>query len=228
MPRTVPTCASPRAARYRCRCRTGSRQGRGCTCPATGNGWTTGPSASTRALADLARAGVEIEFPEDPDSQIQALLSQGEGLQVEFKRQLPEDSVESKRTVFKTVAAFANGHGGSIVFGVEKDEATVCGVDDVDLITARDRLAQLARSTVTPAPEVEVAAYEVDGKTLLVLAVARGTDPPYGVTLPGRKDKPVEFYVRRDATTFPARPEEIRTAVLAAAPPPAPATAWGY
>ena len=180
------------------------------------------------ALADLARAGVEIEFPEDPGSQIQALLSQGEGLQVEFKRQLPEDTVESKRTVFKTVAAFANGRGGSIVFGVEKDEATVCGVDDADLITARDRLAQLARSTVTPAPEVEVAAYEVDGKTLLVLAVAGGTDPPYGITLPGRKDKPVEFYVRRDATTFPARPEEIRTAVLAAAPPPAPATPWGY
>jgi predicted HTH transcriptional regulator len=147
---------------------------------------------------------------------------------VEFKRQLPEDTVESKRTVFKTVAAFANSRGGSIVFGAEKDEPTVCGVDDADLITARDRLAQLARSTVTPAPEVEVAAYEVDGKTLLVLAVAGGTDPPYGITLPGRKDKPVEFYVRRDATTFPARPEEIRTAVLAAAPTPVAATPWGY
>ena len=103
------------------------------------------------ALADLAHAGVEVEFPEDPGSQIHALLSQGEGLQVEFKRELPEDTVESKRTVFKTVAAFANGRGGSIVFGVEKYEATVCGVDDADLITAGDRLAQLARSTVTPA-----------------------------------------------------------------------------
>jgi predicted HTH transcriptional regulator len=140
---------------------------------------------------------------------------------VEFKRQLPENSDESKRTVFKTVAAFANGHGGSIVFGIEKDEATVCGLEGIDLIAARDRLAQLARSVVTPAPEVEVRPYEHDGKTLLVLIVSRGTDPPYGITLPGKKDKPAEFYVRRDATTFPARPDEIRNAVLAATPPPA-------
>lgn len=92
---------------------------------------------------------MEVEVPEDPESEIQALLSRGEGLQVEFKRKLPDDSAESKRTVFKTVAAFANGHGGSIVFGIEKDEATVCGLDGIDPITDRDRLTQLARSIVT-------------------------------------------------------------------------------
>lgn len=107
--------------------------------------------------ADLARAGVDVEVPEDLESEIQALLSQGEGLHGEFKRQLPEDSVDSKRTIFKIVAAFANGQGGSIVFGVQKDEATMCGLDGIDLIAERDRLAQLARSIVTPAPEVEAA-----------------------------------------------------------------------
>jgi Putative DNA-binding domain len=181
-----------------------------------------------RAPAELAHAGVEVEIAEDPGSEIQALLAQGEGLQVEFKRQLPENADESKRTVFKTVAAFANGHGGSIVFGVEKDEATVCGLEGIDLIAARDRLTQLARSIVTPAPDVEVQPYQHDGKTLLVLTVGRGSDPPYGITLPGKKDKPVEFYIRRDATTFPARPDEIRNAVLAASPPPAAIPPWGY
>ena len=181
-----------------------------------------------RAPAELAHAGVDVEIAEDPESEIQALLAQGEGLQVEFKRQLPENSDEHKRTVFKTVAAFANGYGGSIVFGVEKDEATVCGLDGIDLIAARDRLTQLARSIVTPAPEVEVQTYELDGKKLLVLTVSRGIDPPYGITLPGRKDKPAEFYVRRDATTFPARSDEIRNAVLAAAPPSAASPPWGY
>jgi Putative DNA-binding domain len=82
----------------------------------------------------------------------QALLSQGEGLQVEFKRQLPENSDESKRTLLKTIAVFANGHGGSIVFGIEKDEATVRGLEGTDLIAARDRLTQLVRSIVTPHP----------------------------------------------------------------------------
>ncbi len=41
------------------------------------------------AQAELERAGVEIELPDDPEAEIQALLSQGEGQQVEFKRQLP-------------------------------------------------------------------------------------------------------------------------------------------
>lgn len=178
-------------------------------------------------IADFARAGVEVEVPDDPGSEIQALLARGEGLQVEFKRQLPESSVESKRTVFKTVAAFANGYGGSIVFGVESDEATICGLDVTDPIAARDRLAQLARAIVTPAPEAEARSYEHDGKALLVLSVSRGTSPPYGITLPGREGKPVEFYVRRDATTFAARPDEIRNAVLAAVPPPAAGPSWG-
>jgi hypothetical protein len=46
--------------------------------------------------------------------------------QAEFRRQLPGDSLDSKRTIFKTVAALANGHGGSKVFGVESDKATAC------------------------------------------------------------------------------------------------------
>jgi predicted HTH transcriptional regulator len=186
------------------------------------------PIGDYRAQADFARAGVEFDFPEDPESEIQTLLSQGEGQRVEFKSQLPRDSDDSKRTVFKTVAAFANGQGGSIVFGVERDEATVCGLDDFDHLKERDRLAQLARSIVTPAPAIEVRQYDVGGKMLLVLAVEPGSNPPYGITLPGKKDKPVEFYVRRDATTFPARPEEIRNTVLATAPPSAPGLPWSY
>jgi predicted HTH transcriptional regulator len=67
-----------------------------------------------------------------PGAEIQALLSQGDGQQIEFKRRLPADLVESKRTVFKTVAALANGSGGSIVFGVEKNDATASGLDGID------------------------------------------------------------------------------------------------
>jgi Putative DNA-binding domain len=80
---------------------------------------------------------VDIELPDDPEAEIQALLSQGEGQQIEFKRQLPQDTTESKRTVFKTVAAFANGYGGNMVFGIEKDEATVCGLDGIDSLGER-------------------------------------------------------------------------------------------
>jgi hypothetical protein len=172
---------------------------------------------------DLARTGVEVEVSDDPESVIGALLAGGEGSSTEFKRQLPGDSDESKRKVFKTAAAFANGHGGNLVFGVESDEATVCGVEDCDLIKARDRLAQLAWTLITPSPVVEVRLYEVDGKMVLVMTVEKGSAPPYALKI---KDR-AEYYVRRDATTFPARPEDIRASVLASAPQPAQSTPWG-
>jgi hypothetical protein len=75
-----------------------------------------------------------------------------------------------------------------------------------------------------PAPVVEVRSYDVAGKTVLVLSVERGDSQPYGLLHGGR----VEYFVRRDATTFPARPEDIRSSVLASASVPAPAGQWGY
>jgi hypothetical protein len=172
---------------------------------------------------DLARTGVEVEVPDDPESVIGALLAAGEGSSTEFKRQLPGESDEFKRKIFKTAAAFANGNGGNLVFGIESDEATVCGVEDCDLIKARDRLTQLAWTLITPSPVVEVRPYEVDGKTVLVMAIEKGGAPPYALKI---KDK-VEYYVRRDATTFPARPEDIRASVLASVPQSAPSNRWG-
>jgi hypothetical protein len=172
---------------------------------------------------DLARTGVEVEVPEDPESVLDALLAGGEGPMTEFKRQLPEDNDDSKRKVFKTVAAFANGQGGNLVFGIESDEASVCGVDDANLIKARDRLTQLAWTLITPSPVVEVRTCNVAGKTVLVMSVERGSSPPYGLKIRER----IEYYVRRDATTFPARPEDIRASVLVLAPAPAQTSLWG-
>ena len=60
-----------------------------------------------------------------------------------------------------------------------------------------------------------------------MLAVSRGASPPYGIIVPGKAGKPIEFYVRRDATTVPARADEIRNAVLAAQPPLLSAPHWG-
>jgi predicted HTH transcriptional regulator len=97
------------------------------------------------------------------------------------------------------------------------------GVEGGDLIKARDRLAQLAWTLVIPSPVVEVRPYEVDGKTVLVMTVEKGAAPPYEVKIKGQ----AEYYVRRDATTFPARPEDIRASVLRSAPQPVQATWWG-
>ena len=54
--------------------------------------------------------------------------------------------------------------------------------------------------------DVTVEDHQVDGKTILVLHVAPGPVPPYGIAADkGSRDKP-EFYVRRGSSTFPASP----------------------
>jgi Putative DNA-binding domain len=157
---------------------------------------------------ELAEAGVNLILPEDPESQIQALLAAGEGPTVEYKRELPGDSTEAKRKVLKTVAAFANGESGDIVFGMDPDEVTVYGLGSQNVgPTARDRIGNLIHSIVVPTPEFQVRHYSIDGKNLLVLSVRQGRGGPYGLQF--GKAQP-EFYVRRGSNTYPAGQDDIR------------------
>src|SRR5262249_58800281 len=134
---------------------------------------------------------------------------------VEYKRLIPTgaDSPDAKRKVFKTVAAFANGDGGDVVFGVEPDEVTVCGILG-DVQQERDRLGNLVRSIVVPTPDFVVQPYEVDGKAILALTVHPGTSGPYGIRF---GNGVVECYVRRGASTYPATQDEIRSVAHAQA-----------
>jgi hypothetical protein len=67
----------------------------------------------------------------------------------------------------------------------------------------------------------------VPGAEVLGGVVVSGDLAQVVVDVPGRDVMPVEFYVRRDATTFPARADELRNAVLAAAPEDPAAAPWG-
>ena len=57
-------------------------------------------------------------------------------MHLEYKEKLPDNTTE-KRTVFKTIVAFANGDGGSMLFGVT-DDGTIAGLNG-DLSVQRRR-----------------------------------------------------------------------------------------
>jgi hypothetical protein len=144
---------------------------------------------------------------EQPELSLQLLISSGEGEQIEFKSQLPKDnSGESRRTMLKTVAAFASGRGGTILFGVS-DDGTIAGLDPADVDAQRDRLVHMIRDLISPEPTYTIRTHEVDDRVVLALEIQRGTRGAYAVF----PNKP-EFYVRRGATTYRARVEEIATA----------------
>ena len=132
-------------------------------------------------------------------------MTQGEGLNLEYKEKLPDTNSE-KRKVFKTVVAFANGGGGTIVFGVEDETHEVKGLSGTPAIERR-RLNDFVRDLVTPSPRVRIESGTHEGRDLLVLHVQAG-----GGTIHWRlvleANKP-EYYVRRDGSTYYARPDDL-------------------
>jgi len=156
---------------------------------------------------------VETELPRDPIAELSLLAAQGEGPHLEYKEKLP-DSRDEKRHVFKTVVAFANGDGGTLLFGVG-DGGELRGVKD-KLPEGRRRLNDLLRDLVDPSPQVRIEAHQLDGKKILLLEVLSGGGVLHALTLD--QNKP-EYYVRRDGTTFYARPDELAAVVQRGSPP---------
>jgi hypothetical protein len=126
--------------------------------------------------------GVEIEI--EPATRLEALISGGEGPTIEFKEELPTNEADSKRNVMKTVAAFANGDGGAILFGVT-NEGQIDGVDQsLSRGSARDMLARLVHSWVSPLPQFRIEALNppvAQDRVVLILTVER-----HGAAVRGR------------------------------------------
>lgn len=148
-------------------------------------------------------SNIETEPPRDPVAELSRLAAQGDGPHLEYKEKLPDTQGE-KRNVFKTAVAFANGDGGTVLFGID-DGGQLRGVKD-KLAEGRRRLNDLLRDLVDPSPPVRIEAHRLDGRNVLVLEVLSGGGVLYALTID--KNKP-EYYVRRDGTTFYARPGEL-------------------
>lgn len=88
---------------------------------------------------------VGVEFVVEPQTKLESFLANREGPQTEFKRQVPEDD-DAKAKTMKTVCAFANGAGGSVLFGIDDDHNLV-GVAAKRVDRLKDQLTQIvARS----------------------------------------------------------------------------------
>ncbi|MGH3517878.1 MAG: AlbA family DNA-binding domain-containing protein [Haloechinothrix sp.] len=143
------------------------------------------------------------------------LVAGGEGPRVEFKQEVPTRT-ESKKNVLKTIAAFASGDGGTVVFGVD-DNAQVVGVDPAALDQYQVAVSHMIRNSIEPEPPHSLRVEQVDGKTVLLVEVTAG-----GRWFALNPDKP-EFHLRRGASTMPARLGEIAAGF---SPPTALARTW--
>jgi hypothetical protein len=137
----------------------------------------------------------------DMRTQVQELIAQGEGLTVEFKQEIPQNHDK----MLKTVSAFANGIGGVILLGVVNGSGEIVGLNITgDINQEKDRITNMVRNIVYPDPNIRIEYADIDGKLVIAVYVEKGVSPLYGL-----HPNKIEVYVRRGATTFRARTEEI-------------------
>jgi hypothetical protein len=164
-----------------------------------------------RRILDPGWGGNDFDVEVDASTRVELLISSGEQATIEFKRALP-GSDPSK--VMKTVAAFANANGGTILFGVE-DDGEIVGIGEHYTRRSLDRLTSLISDWVRPLPDFECEMVEIDGRGVIAINVGRGRNAPYGV---GTSERHIAYYVRRAGNTFPASPAHVRAFVQARAP----------
>lgn len=142
----------------------------------------------------------------EPEADLAAMIAQGENVHVEFKRHLPANTSNTRRTALKTVVAFANGDGGTVLYGIE-DDGGVFGLPEADGAT-EDSYVNVLRASTSPMPPCHCSVQDLAGKRVLVVDVEANAGTIFALTVEPDKH---EFFVRRGATTFPARAEELQS-----------------
>lgn len=90
------------------------------------------------------------------------------------KKQMLE--VKRHKSWLKSVSAFANGEGGTLIFGISDDDRIV-GLADAE--GDAEKISEEIKSKLDPVPAVNLEYKEVDGKKLVLLQVYPGQETPY-------------------------------------------------
>lgn len=119
---------------------------------------------------------------------------------LEFKQQVVDD-------IRKTVIAFANTNGGSILVGVT-DDGSVIGVDNSDHEMLR--ITNMIRDSIKPDITMFVSCQreEMNAKAILRIDIQKGTECPY--YLANKGIRPEGVFVRQGASSVPATENAIR------------------
>ena len=108
----------------------------------------------------------------------------------------------------KSVSAFANTKGGTLVFGVSDKDHEVVGLQDAQ--AEADFISQAVRDRFDPVPQFEIIAERENNKDILVLSVAEGDTPPYYYRADGR----MEAFIRMGNSSVVADATQLLGLVL--------------
>jgi ATP-dependent DNA helicase RecG len=102
---------------------------------------------------------------------IRELLHLGESTSLEFK-----SSLRAKESIGKTICSFLNDSGGFVLCGIG-DDGKVVGTNESDAQISK--FEQFIREAINPHALVTVERLELDRKSVVVIEVPQGSNPPY-------------------------------------------------
>lgn len=76
----------------------------------------------------------------------------------------------------KSVSAFANGNGGTLIFGIS-DNDRIVGLSEAE--SDSELISECVKTKLDPIPDIHHELKEIDGKRLILLHVNAGTETPY-------------------------------------------------
>lgn len=180
-----------------------------------------------RAFLDSRRTLIAIKMNQFMESLIQEpavvhkrpvteLIKAGESATLEFKSTLQWDIIQGmqnkdlRKSVLKTIAAFLNSEGGTLVIGVE-DDGSLFGLQrDLALVSnSKDKFLNLLTTLIADkigpefSPYIEIRFETLDGQEVCVVDITQSYMPAY---ISGEKG--AEFYTRFGPTSHLLDPEE--------------------
>lgn len=148
------------------------------------------------------------------NKELQLLLEEGEGFQLEFKRK-----VTSPEKIARALIGFANTKGGTILFGVD-DDKTIVGVESEKTEVEMIQTAGNVYCDPPIEPSIEILSYR--GKDVLVATVEESTQKPHSLIVDddGAGDRDAKVLIRVKDKTVVASKEVVK--ILEAESPEAP------
>lgn len=99
----------------------------------------------------------------------------GESVNIEYKVEVPKKSEK----YMKTVVAYANGHGGKIIFGVDDSTLEVVGIDQDNVFKVMDSITNAISDSCEPRIYPDVTLKTIGDKTVIVAEISPGPARPY-------------------------------------------------
>lgn len=135
--------------------------------------------------------------------ELEQLVELGEGINLEFKRRVPQPE-----RIAKELVALANTHGGRIVLGVD-DDGTIAGIDHPS--EEQFLLRQAVQAHCRPPVEYRTERVVMEPrKDVLVVTIPESTTKPHYVVLNGaEKGEEGAAYIRVEAKSMEASSDTV-------------------